>query len=175
LTFISQSVLEIEKHQSVSILCFLQSCLFSHGKYIKASSTPQRTARGPRRERPRTEKAERSLTARLQHYPTTGHPRGSRDFESTSTRLCSFCSFSPFTLPLLSRPASKPFSSPFSRSRSTKNPLAKVGGRMMLSVIVSCADTQGSHVTFHTSIRVGWTARKGGGQRPIRNLRDVLI
>lgn len=49
-------------------------------------------------ERGRMEKVERILTTRLQHYPTTSHPRGSWNFESTSTR-----SLLPFTSPLLSR------------------------------------------------------------------------
>lgn len=90
----------------------------------------------------RAEKAERSLTARLQHYSTTGHPRGSSNFESMRTRFVPL----PFTLALhfaVVITSCSETSSPFSRSCSTKNPLAEVGGRMMLSVIVSCADTQG--------------------------------
>lgn len=119
--------LEVGKYQRASVFFF-----FTYDYAFSPVRNTQKRFRHHKKrrefqgegERARTERTERSLTARLQHYLTTGYPRGSSNFESTSTRLCLSLSLSyavvPFTSSLLIYPSLK-FFSQFFRSCSTKN------------------------------------------------------
>lgn len=81
--------LEVEKRQRASILCVLLSCFFFRGKYTKASSAPQRAVGDPKRgkRKARTEKVRKEVRCKIAtSFDASGHPRGSSNLKSTSTR-----------------------------------------------------------------------------------------
>lgn len=139
-------VLDVEKYQSMSIFYFLRPCLFSRGKYTKASSTPQRAARGPWRRRKgkngKGRKKSDCKIATLLDGPSTWILKFS-EYEHAVVPL-SFarahsCALH-FAVVITSCPETL-LSTVFPLTQHEKS--AEVGGRMVLSVIVSCADTQG--------------------------------
>lgn len=163
-------MLNVEKHRSSSIFYFLRPCLFSRGKYIKASSTLQRAARGPKRRRKsKNRKGRKKSDCKIATLPDTAIHVDLKILRAHGCALHFAVVITSCSETLLL--------SVFPLTRHEK--FTEVGGKMMLSVIVSCADTQGPprgipHF-LHVRLTMSRTARKGGGQRPIRNLRDALI